>query len=63
MSRLHKADPHEMNNLATDSGTHGDLLMEKNDNLTGIIETEVGSDEGEFLPEKKAGWAVARFNP
>jgi len=31
--------------------------------LTDTIAEEVGSDEGEFLPENKAGWVVTNFDP
>jgi hypothetical protein len=27
------------------------------------IAAEVSSDNGEFLPESKRGWAVTRFDP
>lgn len=34
-----------------------------NQKLTDIIAKEVGSDEGEFLPENKAGWAITHIDP
>jgi hypothetical protein len=34
-----------------------------NQKLTNIIEAEVGSDDGDFLPENKDGWAVTQFDP
>jgi arylsulfatase len=58
-----EADPHEMNNLAVDRKANGELLLAMNQKLTDIIAEEVGSDEGEFLPENRAGWAVKRFDP
>ncbi len=27
------------------------------------LRAEVGSDEGDFLPENRAGWAVTHFDP
>ena len=56
-------DPNETHNLATDRRGNGDLLLAMNQKLNNIIETEVGSDRGEFLPENKAGWAVTHFDP
>ena len=56
-------DPNEMNNLAVDRKANGELLLAMNQKLTGTIEAEVGSDEGEFLPENKAGWQVKHFDP
>ena len=34
-----------------------------NQKLTNSIEYEVGSDEGEFLPENKNGWAITNIDP
>ena len=58
-----ESDPNEMNNLAVDQRANGELLLAMNEKLTNTIEGEVGSDEGEFLPENKAGWAVTTFDP
>ena len=58
-----EADPDEMNNLAVDPKANGELLLAMNQKLTDIIAAEVGSDEGEFLPKNKDGWAVTRFDP
>lgn len=58
-----ETDPNEMKNLAIDRKANGALLLAMNQKLTGIIEAEVGSDEGEFLPENKAGWQVKHFDP
>jgi len=41
-----KSDPIEVNNLATDRRSHGDLLVAMNEKLNGLIETEVGEDRG-----------------
>ncbi len=52
-----------MRNLAVDKRANGELLLAMNQRLTDVIDVEVGSDDGEFLPENKAGWAVTRFDP
>lgn len=52
------SDPDEMRNLAVNAKANGDLLLAMNQKLTTIISDEVGSDEGEFLPENKAGWVI-----
>jgi arylsulfatase len=57
------ADPDESNNLAADPEAPGDLLLAMNEKLTGLIEDEVGRDEGQFLPENKAGWNVTTIDP
>ncbi len=58
-----EADPDEMRNLAVDRRANGELLLAMNQKLTDAIDAEVSSDDGEFLPENKAGWAVTRFDP
>jgi arylsulfatase len=58
-----KTDPNEMRNLAIDRRTNGELLLAMNKKLNDIISFEVGSDNGEFLPENKAGWALTHFDP
>ena len=58
-----EADPHEMRNLAVDRRANGELLLAMNQKLIDVIDEEVGSDDGEFLPENKTGWAVTRFDP
>jgi len=57
------ADPDEANNLAAEPEAHGDLLVAMNEKLTKLIEDEVGKDEGQFLPENKAGWNVTTIDP
>jgi hypothetical protein len=52
-----------MKNLAFGGKANSELLLAMNRKLTGTIEAEVGSDEGEFLPENKAGWQVKHFDP
>jgi arylsulfatase A-like enzyme len=56
-------DPNEMRNLAVDRRANGELLLAMNQKLNEVIEAEVGSDNGEFLPENKAGWALTHFDP
>ena len=58
-----QADPNEMQNLAVDTKTHGDLLLVMNQKLTDVIKSEVGDDDGSFLPENKDGWAITSFDP
>ncbi len=58
-----EADPDEMRNLATDRSANGELLLAMNQKLSDVIDAEVGTDDGEFLPENKEGWAVTRFDP
>lgn len=58
-----EADPHEMNNLAVDRKANGELLLAMNQKLTDTIAAEVGRDEGDFLPENRAGWAIERMDP
>ena len=58
-----ESDPNEMRNLAVDRQTNGELLLAMNQKLTDVIEKEVGTDDGEFLPENKAGWSVTIIDP
>ena len=51
-----------MNNLAVDRNANGDLLLATNEKLTQRISDRVGADDGDFLPENKAGWAVTHFD-
>ena len=46
-----------------DLSGNAELLLAMNQKLTDIIAKEVGSDEGEFLPENKAGWAITHIDP
>ncbi len=59
----HDSDPNEIRNLAVDQKANGELLLAMNQKLTDIISDEVGSDEGDFLPENKAGWAITHIDP
>jgi arylsulfatase A-like enzyme len=45
-----ESDPIEVNNLALDRRSHGDLLLAMNEKLNALIETEVGEDRGQMLP-------------
>jgi arylsulfatase A-like enzyme len=56
-------DPNEMKNMAVDVKANGDLLVAMNQKLTDLIDEEVGDDDGSFLPENKAGWAITKFDP
>lgn len=47
--------------MAEIEGTHAE--SESNQKLSDVIDAEVGTDDGEFLPENKEGWAVTRFDP
>ncbi len=52
-------DPNEMNNLATDRKTNGDLLLAMNEKLNALIEYEVGEDIGQMLPGgEDANWTL-----
>lgn len=48
-----KNDPDEMINLAMDRRANGDLLVAMNDKLKALIESEVGDDDGQMLPDGK----------
>jgi len=53
------ADPHEMNNLATNRVRYGDLIVSLNEKLNRLIDAEVGEDRGQMLPGGiDAGWEV-----
>ena len=52
-------DPIEVNNLATDRRSHGELLVAMNEKLNALIETEVGEDSGQMLPTgPDANWSL-----
>ncbi|HEX6137171.1 MAG TPA: sulfatase-like hydrolase/transferase [Casimicrobiaceae bacterium] len=54
-----RADPNEMNNLASDRDRNRDLVVAMNDKLNRLIDTEVGEDRGQMLPGGiDAGWEV-----
>ena len=56
-------DPHEMQNLWLDKKKNADLIMALNDKMNNLLEDEVGSDRGEFLPDvKNVNWAFDRFD-
>ncbi len=59
-----KNDPNEMNNLALDKKKNQDLLLAMNDKLNRLIDSEVGKDDGSFLPKiSGVNWAFKRFDP
>jgi len=58
-----ESDPDEMRNLAADGKANNELLLAMNQKLSGIIADEVGRDDGDFLPENEAGWAITHFDP
>ncbi len=52
-------DPNEINNLALDPGSNGELLIAMNDKLNVLIESEVGEDTGQMLPgSEEANWVL-----
>jgi arylsulfatase len=58
-----KKDQYEMHNLGVDKKKNADLIMAMNDKMNKLIEDEVGSDRGEFLPDiKDVNWAFDRFD-
>ena len=58
-----EADPAETENLAIEPKNHGDLLLAMNEKMNQLIDTEVGVDDGSFLPGERDDWSTARFNP
>ena len=53
------ADPHEMNNLAFVPEKHRELILELNAKLNRLIETEVGNDDGSYMPGPAETWNLA----
>ena len=52
-------DPNEMKNLAMDRRGNGGLLVAMNDKLNALIESEVGEDDGQMMPDgKDANWKL-----
>jgi arylsulfatase A-like enzyme len=45
-----ESDPHEMTNLATEPMRQLDLILRLNELLNALLEAEVGSNDGQFLP-------------
>ena len=54
-----QSDPHEMQNLALDRSKNADLLLAMNAKLNALIDTEVGEDVGQMLPQGVDGGWVA----
>ena len=52
-------DPNEMNNLAINPKSNGEMLVGMNDLLNLLIDTEVGEDIGQMLPSgADTNWAL-----
>ena len=51
-----KEDPDEMRNLAMDPVKHGELLSTLNKLANDLIASEVGADDGAFLPIRDGKW-------
>jgi hypothetical protein len=52
-------DPNEMNNLAMDPKSNGEVIVAMNDLLNLLIESEVGEDVGQMLPSNAdTNWAL-----
>jgi hypothetical protein len=52
-----------MHNLGLDKKKNAQLIMAMNDKMNKLIDDEVGSDKGEFLPDiKNVNWAFDRFD-
>jgi len=49
-------DPDEMNNLAADTQTHRELILEMNAKLNRIIKAEAGSDDGGAVTQAIKNW-------
>ena len=59
-----ETDPNEMHNLAVEARRHGELMLAMNARLNGLIESEVGKDDGSFLPKgNEVDWATTKFDP
>ncbi len=58
-----ETDPDEMRNLAIEPRRYGDLLLAMNDKMTQLIGTEVGVDDGSFLPVENVNWVATEFDP
>ncbi len=53
-----EADPHEMDNLAFVPEKHQELILELNSRLNRLIETEVGDDDGSYMPGSPDLWKL-----
>ncbi len=58
----HMVQSNEIDKLWDQSG-NGEVLLAMNQKLNDLIGAEVSSDNGEFLPENKRGWALTHFDP
>lgn len=55
-----EADPHEIRNLASETGAARDLVMAMNEKLNARLAEEVGEDDGTFLPLRDGGWVLPK---
>jgi arylsulfatase len=46
-------DPHEMNNLANQAGNYQALILNLNERLNHLIDTEIGIDDGSFYSRRR----------
>jgi arylsulfatase len=54
-----ETDPNEVNNLAVNRRGSGELLVAMNEKLNVLIESEVGSEDGQMLPDgPNASWTL-----
>ncbi|MBV1886040.1 MAG: sulfatase, partial [Parvibaculaceae bacterium] len=51
-----QTDPGELNNLATNTEIHRDLLLTMNDKLNTLITKEIGDDDGHHMPGPSFIW-------
>lgn len=59
-----ESDPGENHNLAVDPERHKDLIEALNAKMNALIDTEIGEDVGQMLPDAdKVSWHVERFDP
>ena len=54
-----ETDPNEVDNLAVNLSGNGELLVAMNQKLNALIESEVGEDRGQMLPDgPDANWTL-----
>ncbi len=51
-------DPHELHNLALNTGKYRDLIMVMNEKLNQLILTEAGEDSGAYMPGPEFLWRL-----
>jgi arylsulfatase len=58
-----KNDPDEMNNLAVDKTTNGELIATMSEKLERMIKTEIGVDDGREMPNiPLINWTIDRVD-